>query len=58
MSGASLYARKMPKMIQVRDVPDRLHRILKARAMREGMSLSGFIKRELQRIAERPTMRE
>ena len=45
-------------MIQVRDVPEQLHRILKARSAREGMSLSGFIKRELERTAERPTMLE
>lgn len=45
-------------MIQVRDVPERLHNTLKARAAREGMSLSDFIKKELERSAERPTMRE
>jgi antitoxin FitA len=45
-------------MIQVRDVPDRIHSTLKARAAHEGMSLSDFIKKELERVAERPTMRE
>ena len=45
-------------MIQVRDVPEQVHRTLKARAAREGMSLSEFIKRELERAVERPTMRE
>ena len=45
-------------MIQVRDVPEQVHRTLKARAAREGMSLSEFIKRELERSVERPTMRE
>jgi plasmid stability protein len=48
----------MSKMIQVRDVPDEVHSTLKARAAREGMSLSDFIKRELERMAEVPTMRE
>lgn len=48
----------MSKMIQIRDVPEQLHRTLKARAAREGMSLSDFIKGELERSAERPTMRE
>jgi antitoxin FitA len=48
----------MSKMIQIRDVPEHLHSTLKARAAREGMSLSDFIKRELERSAERPTMRE
>jgi len=53
-----LYAEDMSKMIQVRDVPEQVHSTLKARAAREGMSLSDFIKRELARAAERPTMRE
>jgi hypothetical protein len=48
----------MSKMIQVRNVPDQVHGTLKARAAREGMSLSDFLKRELERTAERPTMRE
>jgi plasmid stability protein len=48
----------MSKMVQVRDVPDRVHSTLKARAAREGMSLSDFIKRELERTAERPSMLE
>jgi len=45
-------------MIQVRDVPDRVHSTLKARAAREGMSLSDYLKGELERTAERPNMRE
>jgi plasmid stability protein len=48
----------MSKMVQIRDVPEEVHSILKARAAREGMSLSDFIKRELERTAERPSMRE
>ena len=53
-----LYAYNMSKMIQVRDVPEHVHTTLKSRAAREGMSLSDFIKRELERAAERPTMQE
>lgn len=48
----------MSKMIQIRDVPEQIHRTLKARAAREGMSLSDFIKRELAHSAQRPTMQE
>lgn len=48
----------MPKMIQIRNVPDRVHSTLKSRAAREGMSLSDFIKRELTRTAERPSVEE
>ena len=45
-------------MVQIRDVPDTVHGILKARAAREGMSLSDLIKRELEHIAQRPSMGE
>jgi plasmid stability protein len=45
-------------MIQVRNVPEHVHGTLKSRAAREGMSLSDFLKRELARVAERPTMQE
>jgi plasmid stability protein len=45
-------------MIQIRDVPDDIHGILKARAAREGMSLSDFLKKELEHATKRPTMRE
>jgi antitoxin FitA len=46
------------KVIQVRGVPDQVHRVLKARAAREGISLSDFIRKELACAAERPTLRE
>lgn len=52
------YAGAMPKTIQVRDVPDRVHRILKVRAAREGVSLSSYVRRELAKPAEIPAMRE
>jgi len=48
----------MSKMIQIRDVPDKLHDTLKARAAQEGMTLSDFLKRELRRTAERPSLEE
>lgn len=58
MWATCLYAYSMSKMVQVRDVPDDVHSILKSRAAREGMSLSDFIKRELERAAERPSIQE
>ena len=48
----------MSKMIQIRNVPDWLHRKLKSRAAAEGMSLSDYLIRELKREAERPTVTE
>jgi antitoxin FitA len=50
--------RNMSKMIQIRDVPEELHNVLKARAARAGTSLSDFIKKELEQAVELPTMRE
>lgn len=46
----------MSKMIQIRNVPDELHRTLKARAAREGLSLSDLLLREIAAVAERPTL--
>ena len=48
----------MPKMIQLRHVPDDLHRKLKARAALEGLSLSEYLLQEVRRMAERPTLTE
>jgi antitoxin FitA len=43
------------KMIQIRNVPDDLHRALKARAARQGTTLSDLILTELPRLANRPS---
>jgi len=48
----------MSVMVQIRNVPDALHRILKARAAMAGMSLSDYLLLELREIAERPTLSE
>jgi plasmid stability protein len=48
----------MPVMIQIRNVPEETHRRLKARAAMEGMSMSDYILRELERLAARPTLQE
>ena len=48
----------MSKMIQLRNVPDALHRSLKARAALAGMSLSDYLLAEIKEIAERPTLAE
>ena len=48
----------MSKMIQLRNVPDALHRSLKARAALAGMSLSDYLLAEIREIAERPTLAE
>ena len=48
----------MSKMIQLRHVPDAVHRRLKARAALAGLSLSDFLVREVRKIAEEPTLEE
>jgi antitoxin FitA len=48
----------MSRMIQVRNVPESLHRTLKARAALSGMSLSDFLLAEIRHVAERPTIAE
>lgn len=48
----------MSKMIQVRNVPDGVHRTLKRRAAEAGMSLSDYLLAELEVIAAQPTVEE
>lgn len=48
----------MSKMIQLRNVPDKLHKILKARAALAGKSLSDYLIAEMQRHIEYPTVEE
>lgn len=45
-------------MIQLRNVPDALHRSLKARAALAGMSLSDYLLAEIKEIADRPSLAE
>jgi len=48
----------MSKMIQIRNVPDELHRTLKARAAKAGMTLSDYLLSEIEQVAKKPTMKE
>lgn len=48
----------MPKMIQIRNVPDEVHKTLKVRAATEGLSLSDYIKRDLEELAKQATIEE
>ena len=58
MSGARDNVLHMSKMIQIRNVPDDLHRQLKIRAAAAGMSMSDYIKRELDLRTRKKTIRE
>lgn len=48
----------MSKMVQIRNVPDDLHRRIKSLAALAGMSLSDYLLNEIRKIAERPTWEE
>jgi plasmid stability protein len=48
----------MSRAIQIRDVPDDVHAILRARAAAAGMSMSEYLRSELITLASRPTLEE
>jgi plasmid stability protein len=48
----------MGTMIQIRNVPETLHRQLKSRAALAGMSLSDYLLNEIRQVTERPTIDE
>lgn len=45
-------------LVQVRDVPEETLRALKVRAAEQGLTLSGYLRGELDRLASRPTNAE
>lgn len=52
------HAYRMSKMVQIRNVPEALHRKLKVRAADAGQTLSDYLLAELERLAARPTREE
>lgn len=48
----------MSVLVQIRDVPDDVHRTLKARAAASGVSFSEYLRGVLARVATRPTPQE
>jgi antitoxin FitA len=58
MSSARVNVVHMSKMIQIRNVPDEMHRALKVQAAEEGMTLSDYIKRELIQVTGQSTLDE
>ena len=48
----------MPKMLQVRNVPDDVHAELRRRASAAGMSLSEYVGRELRKVAATPSLED
>ncbi len=58
MSSARVNVDHMSKMIQIRNVPDDLHRELKMRAAAAGMTMSDYIKKELSWASEKDSWEE
>lgn len=58
MCSTCFHVLDMTTMVQIRNVPDALHRRLKSRAALAGMSLSDYLLSELRQVAERPTLDE
>jgi plasmid stability protein len=48
----------MSKLVQIKNVPDGVHRTLKARAAQAGMTLSDYLLKEISDVAARPTLEE
>jgi antitoxin FitA len=55
---ACAHVLRMEVMVQIRNVPEALHRRLKSRAALSGLSLSDYLLAEIKRAAERPTPEE
>jgi len=58
MQNRTLHANCMHRSVQVRHVPEAVHRALKVRAAREGLTLSDYLLREITEIAQRPTLED
>jgi len=52
------YHQQVPVLLQIRSVPDALHRTLKARAAEQGIALSDYALAILKREASRPTRKD
>jgi plasmid stability protein len=48
----------MNKMVQIRNLPEKTHRKLKARAASEGMTITDYVTRLITRDLEKPSIRE
>ena len=57
-AGDGYHRPHMARLLQVREVPDDVHRTLKVRAAQAGTSLSEYVRAELELIASRPTPEE
>lgn len=52
------YDARMAKSIQIRDVPDEDYEVLRRRAAESGLTVPEYLRREVERLAARPTIGE
>ncbi len=53
-----MYSTPMSRTVQIRDLPEDVHRVIRIRAAGAGLSLAEYLRREITRLAERPTVEE
>ena len=58
MNFGCMLSMTVPKAIQIRDVPEDVHAVLRARAAAAGMSMSEYLRSQLIAMAARPTVDE
>ena len=58
MKSSCFHLNRMSTMIQIRNVPELMHRRLKARAAMEGVSMSQYVMWAIERALERPSRKE
>lgn len=51
-----MYAACMSKTVQVRDLPDDVHEVIRTRAAAAGMSLAEYLRREITSLSRRPLL--
>ena len=56
MHSVCIHTERMSKLLQIRNVPDAVHRKLKSRAAILGMSLSDYLLLEIRVVADRPSV--
>jgi plasmid stability protein len=53
-----MYGACMSRTVQIRDLPDDVHRVIRVRAAAVGLSLAEYLRQEITRLAQRPTLPE
>lgn len=52
------YTAPMGRTVQIRDLPDDVHQVIRTRAAAAGLSLAEYLRREVTVLARRPSLPE